>query len=35
MLSKKPLNALRQLDRQLYTLKSWNIISVVNAMLRA
>ena len=31
----EPLKALRQFERQLYTLKSWNIISVVNAMVRA
>ena len=32
--SKKPANALRHIERQLNTLKSWNIINVVNAMVR-
>ena len=35
LFSKKPLKALRHTERQLKTLKSWNIISVVNAMVRA
>ena len=35
LLSKRPLKALRVVERQLKALKSWNIISVVNAMVRA
>ena len=35
LLSKKPPNALRQAERQFQSSNRWNIMSVVNAMVRA